>query len=230
MMKTIVNVTFKTLLNEEDLKATTSKDLPLLAEVPGLISKSFLVYPDTGSLGAIYQFKNEKAADFYLGSPFFKSMGSRYHVVDNTLSVEKAQLNFVLEGLNTAGNNRVVSMNWREITTEASLERAIATSSQKPVLIFKHSNRCPVSRSVLRRLDGLLRHDAPDRIDYYLLDVISYRTLSDSIAEMLEVEHASPQVLLIKNRSCIYHANQMKIDGTEIIERAEIFTEYQLNS
>jgi bacillithiol system protein YtxJ len=35
------------------------------------------------------------------------------------------------------------------------------------------------------------------------------------------VEHASPQVLLIKNGECIYHASHTVINAAEILEAAK---------
>ena len=49
-------------------------------------------------------------------------------------------------------------------------------------------------------------------IPAYYLDLIAYRSLSDSIAEIFDVRHESPQLILIKDGNAIYHASHSEID------------------
>ena len=51
------------------------------------------------------------------------------------------------------------------------------------------------------RLD---KKDNPDGIDFYYLDLIKHRNISNKIAEDFNVTHQSPQVLVINNGKCIY--------------------------
>lgn len=57
--------------------------------------------------------------------------------------------------------------------------------------------------------------DAKDDFDslatFYLLDVVSSRPVSLQLAEELKVEHASPQVVVIKNGKVVYTASHMDI-------------------
>ena len=92
-------------------------------------------------------------------------------------------------------------MNWIEITDEAQLNDVKNLSATKPQLIFKHSTRCPVSSMAKTRLERGL---TPDNIDFYYLDLIKHRNISQKIAETFDVNHESPQILLIKNGICIY--------------------------
>lgn len=45
----------------------------------------------------------------------------------------------------------------------------------------------------------------------YLLDLLVYRSVSNAVAEQLGVQHESPQLLIIKNGKCIYHASHLAI-------------------
>jgi bacillithiol system protein YtxJ len=108
-------------------------------------------------------------------------------------------------------------MNWEFLTDEAQLESIIQQSFQKPVVIFKHSTRCSISSMAKNRLE---RVSAPENIPFYYLDLIRYRSVSNRIAEMFQVYHESPQVLLIKNGECVYDESHSGIDMNEIVEQA----------
>lgn len=65
----------------------------------------------------------------------------------------------------------------------------------------------------------LERSSAPETIDFYYLDLISNRKLSNTIAETFNVHHESPQLLLIKNGECVYDESHSGISMDDIVER-----------
>ena len=69
---------------------------------------------------------------------------------------------------------------------------------------------------VKSRLD---RNIQPEDSDFYFLDLIRYRSISDKIAEDFAVSHESPQVLLIRNTECVYEESHSGIDMDEIAEQ-----------
>ena len=107
-------------------------------------------------------------------------------------------------------------MNWIEITEEAQLNDVKNLSATRPQLIFKHSTRCPISSMAKTRLERGL---TPDNIDFYYLDLIKHRNISQKIAETFDVNHESPQILLIKNGICIYDESHSGITMDEIVEQ-----------
>lgn len=109
-------------------------------------------------------------------------------------------------------------MNWTLLNSEAQLQTLIANSATKPQLIFKHSTRCSISSMAKSRLE---RKQQPPNIEFYYLDLIAYRALSESVASIFKVEHESPQVLLIKNGQCVYNDSHTGITMDEIVERSE---------
>jgi bacillithiol system protein YtxJ len=109
-------------------------------------------------------------------------------------------------------------MNWHPLTEESQLDTIVKQSFQQPIVIFKHSTRCSISAMAKNRLE---RVEQPENIPFYYLDLIRYRSLSNKIAEMFEVHHESPQVLLIKNGECVYDESHSGIDMTEIVEQAD---------
>jgi bacillithiol system protein YtxJ len=109
-------------------------------------------------------------------------------------------------------------MNWINLNDEGLLNEIKVKSAEKPQLIFKHSTRCSISSMAKNRLD---RADQPEGIDFYYLDLIANRNLSDKVAEVFDVEHESPQVLLIKNGACVYDESHTGISIDEIEQQAE---------
>ena len=109
-------------------------------------------------------------------------------------------------------------MNWISIEYHSHLEDIKEKSFTRFQLIFKHSTRCSISRMAKSRLE---RANAPKNIDYYFMDLIKFRELSNKIATEFHVNHESPQVLLIKNGECIYAESHNGIAMEEI----EIFTQ-----
>lgn len=108
-------------------------------------------------------------------------------------------------------------MNWISLKEEAQLSQILEKSTSVPQVIFKHSTRCSVSSMVLSRLE---RSDTPENIDFYLLDLIKHRNISNRIAENFKVYHESPQLLLIKNRECVYDESHMGISMVELADQA----------
>jgi bacillithiol system protein YtxJ len=65
----------------------------------------------------------------------------------------------------------------------------------------------------------LERNIAPKAIEFYFLDLICFRLVSNKIAETFNICHESPQVLLIKNEECVYEVSQLEINMDELIEQ-----------
>lgn len=102
-------------------------------------------------------------------------------------------------------------MNWKSVNTEQDLEQAKATSIEKPVVIFKHSTRCGISSMALNRLERSWKDEEMKEVDAYFLDLIQHRDLSQAVAQMYDIRHESPQLLLIKDGTCIYHSSHMEV-------------------
>ena len=59
-------------------------------------------------------------------------------------------------------------------------------------------------------------------MNFYLLDLIKYRSLSNKIASDFGIEHQSPQVLVIDKGKCIYNESHSGIVFDEIEEAAGV--------
>ena len=103
---------------------------------------------------------------------------------------------------------------WIQLSTENTLDEIIELSFQKPVILFKHSTRCSISSMALSRFER--EWDLSQHVELFYLDLIAFRELSNEIARVLNVEHQSPQVLLLKNGAVIYNASHNGISAQEI--------------
>lgn len=59
----------------------------------------------------------------------------------------------------------------------------------------------------------------PEGTPLYFLDLIAHREISNTVAEIFQVHHESPQVLLIKNGECIYETSHGEISAEDLAEQ-----------
>lgn len=112
-------------------------------------------------------------------------------------------------------------MKWNELHDIAQLEQIVNESEQKPVLIFKHSTRCSISASALNRVERAWADNAEKAVTPYFLDLLNHRDISAEIESKFNVEHQSPQVLVISKGKSIFDTSHMDINLPEIISQAQ---------
>ncbi len=107
-------------------------------------------------------------------------------------------------------------MNWIPLKSEDEIFEIIGKSEAKPQVIFKHSTRCSISSMAKSRLE---RSPFPDNADFYYLDLIAHRNISNKVADEFNVSHESPQILIIKNGACVYDKSHGSITMDEVVEQ-----------
>ena len=106
-------------------------------------------------------------------------------------------------------------MNWIHLDTAAQLEQIKRDSFVKPVVIFKHSVTCGISAFAKQRLED--KWDFTDEdFDFYYLDLLSYRPISNQISSDFKVTHQSPQIILIKDGSAVYNTSHHAISVDDL--------------
>lgn len=108
-------------------------------------------------------------------------------------------------------------MNWNQLNTPGQLAQIDRESLSQPVLILKHSTRCSISSAAWSRIERKWSPGDEARLKPYFLDLLAYRDISNEIEAHYQVEHQSPQVLIIKNGSCIYMASHMEINYDDLL-------------
>ncbi len=107
---------------------------------------------------------------------------------------------------------------WKELTELNDLEQVGALSSRTPVVLYKHSTRCGLSHDVKRSLEEDWK-GVVSSVDFFQLDILAHRSISDRIAERWNVPHQSPQILLIYRDELVYEGSHHAVSA-ERIERA----------
>ncbi len=100
------------------------------------------------------------------------------------------------------------------------LDAAIAESSERPVLLFKHSRTCGISCEALDELHAHVQ-DAQAPVAYKLITVQSHRQLANEAAARLGVRHETPQAILLRNGRPIWSASHFRITKQQLDQAIE---------
>lgn len=110
-------------------------------------------------------------------------------------------------------------MNWIALDSSPMLEQIKKDSEHGAIVIFKHSTRCSISATALSRLERAWQQSEVANTQTYLLDLISFREISNQIAQTFGIMHESPQVLVIRNGQCVFDASHWDIDYQDIKQK-----------
>ena len=107
-------------------------------------------------------------------------------------------------------------MNWKPLTSVDQLDTVDAASQAKPILLFKHSTTCNISRTALDRLERAWTEEDDAKYTAYFLDLKSHREVSNAIADRYGIAHESPQSLVISGGKCIESRSHFSITYAEV--------------
>jgi hypothetical protein len=115
------------------------------------------------------------------------------------------------------------------------LDRALAASDERPLLLFKHSFTCGISAEALDELVTHLndvasrkRRDEPGPVgrsasadraldaSYAMVTVQTHRDVSNAVARRLGVRHETPQALLIRNGRVVWSASHFRVTAAAV--------------
>lgn len=105
-------------------------------------------------------------------------------------------------------------MNWTFLESSAQITDIKNKAGYS--LIFKHSTRCSISMMAKKRVE-MDTDEVPSEVTPFFLDLIAHRDLSNQIAEVFQVHHESPQLLLIKDGECILDQSHGDISIEEAV-------------
>lgn len=97
------------------------------------------------------------------------------------------------------------------ITDTTELEQLFARSHDAPVLLFKHSNTCPISAAAYKEVKEA-------GTDVALVVVQKARLVSRAIEERTGVRHESPQALVLSDGAVVWTASHWNITAAAVNE------------
>lgn len=104
--------------------------------------------------------------------------------------------------------NKIKKENRIPINDESHFEKIRELSFQYSILIFKHSTRCGISSIILNRFEKKIKDT---ELDFYLVDVLKNRNISNLIADTFNIQHESPQLISIKNGMVIAYGSHSAV-------------------
>ena len=97
------------------------------------------------------------------------------------------------------------------------LDRLLAASGDRPLLLFKYSATCGTSAEALDELVAHLNDGATDA-GYAMVTVQTHRDVSNAIARTLGVRHETPQVLLVRDGRAVWSASHYRVTAAAVDE------------
>jgi bacillithiol system protein YtxJ len=107
-----------------------------------------------------------------------------------------------------------VGKNFFRIDDRATLDDLISDSKQKTVLVFKHSNACPISARAYREMEKL-----DGRVN--LIEIQAVPDLSREVESLTGVRHESPQVILLRDGKAVWNASHFDVNATSVSKALE---------
>ena len=77
------------------------------------------------------------------------------------------------------------------------------------IVIFKHSYRCIISRIVLKKFE--FGYENFSNIKFYLIDVVKNKKLSNQLAANFNINHESPQLMVVRNVELVHNSSHSSI-------------------
>ena len=96
----------------------------------------------------------------------------------------------------------------RDLKTEADLEAALASDL---AIVYKHSPYCGLSTMARHEISFFIQGN-PD-VPVFQVDVIHARPLSQHIARLFDIEHESPQVILLRDGRPMFDASHRGVSA-----------------
>ncbi|MDP4096856.1 bacillithiol system redox-active protein YtxJ [Paenibacillus sp. P96] len=106
----------------------------------------------------------------------------------------------------------------KKVSTIEQLDSALTASAVKPLLLFKHSTRCPISARAHQEMEAYLQGTPVSNVEYGIIFVVEDRPVSNEVASKLNVKHESPQVILVKAGRAVWNTSHLSITSGNLLQ------------
>ena len=107
------------------------------------------------------------------------------------------------------------NVNWIPLNSLEQIKTIKELSKSETILVFKHSTRCSISSMVIKRFENLF-DSSMNNIKVYYLDLLNFRAISDEVGYSFQVQHQSPQLLIIRNEVAVLNVSHYDITTVNI--------------
>ena len=107
------------------------------------------------------------------------------------------------------------NVNWIPFNSLEQIKTIKELSKSETILVFKHSTRCSISSMVIKRFENLF-DSSMNNIKVYYLDLLNFRAISDEVGYIFQVQHQSPQLLIIRNEVAVLNVSHYDITTVNI--------------
>lgn len=97
------------------------------------------------------------------------------------------------------------------IDTEQELGALVEESKERPVLIFKHSNACPISSRAHAEVSSFVEGQESPKFGFGMVVVQASRALSNEIESKLGVRHETPQAIVLRDGQAVWSASHFDV-------------------
>lgn len=102
------------------------------------------------------------------------------------------------------------------LTDVAGIDRLLAESFERPVVILKHSRSCGTSAQAFDELLDHLSHPHAVDAQYAVITVQTHRDVSQALAARLGIRHETPQALVVRNGRVAWHASHYRVTAQAV--------------
>ncbi|MCB0515438.1 MAG: bacillithiol system redox-active protein YtxJ [Chitinophagales bacterium] len=120
----------------------------------------------------------------------------------------------IFDKLNVPKEKELTPDIWIPLEDENLLESLF--SQPQTFAIFKHSTRCSISLMAKKRLEREWANSfSQENLPLYYLDLLTYRPISNAVAQLSSVEHQSPQLIVIYQGKLLYATSHNDISAAD---------------
>lgn len=105
------------------------------------------------------------------------------------------------------------------LTTNEQLQSALEASGDKPLVLFKHSTRCPISSRAYQEVMSYLQDNPNESVEYGIIYVVEDRAVSNEAASVIGIKHESPQLILVNVGKPTWHTSHSHITSDALKEQ-----------
>ena len=106
-----------------------------------------------------------------------------------------------------------MSEKFSRLSDKNSFEKLLTVSKERPVVVFKHSNACPISSRAYREMEKL------ENVN--LIEVQTARDVSAEVATFTGVEHETPQVIVLRDGKAVWNASHYDVNAGAVTTAVE---------